>query len=87
MREKLIGPWGPAIVCAFLSTMTVITTLAVAFNSSGKTDGGAVLFYCFMPMCFVVVGILLSQLQQENRELQSRIDKLTSASDDEREAA
>lgn len=42
----------------------------------------AIVFYCFLPMCFFFVGTFLSQLQKENRELRSRIDELTSAPHD-----
>ena len=76
MRDK-IGPWTPVIFCAGLSLLTVVGNLVTQFIT-GTSDGVTVVFYCFLPMCFYMVGAFLSQLQKENHELRARIDKLTS---------
>ena len=85
MRQKL-GPWLPAIFCASLSAITVIGNL-VAYSITGSANAASVVFYCFLPMCFFFVGAFLAQLQKENCELRSQLDKLTSARHDEKNAA
>ena len=76
MRDKL-GPWTPAIFCAFLSLITVAGNLIVSFmNRTAPSSSMDVTFYCFLPMCFYFVGALLSKLQAENRELRTRIEEL-----------
>jgi hypothetical protein len=78
MKDKL-GPWTPAIFCAFLSLITVTGNLFVGFTN-GVTPSSGIdgVFYCFLPMCFYFVGALLSTLQRENRELRTRIEGLAS---------
>jgi hypothetical protein len=83
MKDKL-GPWTPAIFCAFLSLITVTGNLIVSFmNRAAPSSGIDGVFYCFLPMCFFFVGALLSTLQRENRELRTRIEELASQRRDE----
>ena len=78
MREKL-GPWLPAMFCAVLSLITVLSDLIGRF-ATGTTGAADVVFYCFLPMCFVFVGVFVSQLRQENRELREQIRALVTKS-------
>ena len=81
MRER-IGPWLPAIFCASLSLITIVTNLAGYFMTGSGTIGpGDMAFYGFMPMCFYFVGAQLSQMKKENRELRQRIDELAAKAD------
>ena len=85
MRKKL-GPWLPAIFCAILSAITVIGNL-IAYQITGNANAVSMVFHCFLPMCFFFVGAFLLQLQNENRELRSQIDTLTSARHGEKNVA
>ncbi len=76
MRKKL-EPWVPAIFCGCISLLTVLGNVAVAFMNGSSTGGVELVFYCFLPMCFYMVGMSLSKLRQENEELRRRIDSLT----------
>lgn len=51
MHEKL-GPWIPAIFCAFLSLITVLGNLILDFVNGTSRSGLDLGFYCFLPMCF-----------------------------------
>ena len=84
LREKL-GPWLPASFCAVLSLITVSGNL-ITQSITGTTDACSVVFYCFLPMCFYFAGAFLSQLRQENRELRTRLDELTSRLDSDNDA-
>jgi hypothetical protein len=77
MREKL-GPWIPSIFCAFLSLITVVGNLFLAFAVGRSHAGIEIVFYCFLPMCFFFVGAFLSHLNKENLALRTRIDQLAS---------
>ena len=79
MNEKY-GPWLSAIFCAFLSGVTVIGSLLVRWLTDGS-ENIALVFYCFLPSCFMFVGIFLSKLQKENHELRSKIDSLMAIGD------
>lgn len=76
MKDKL-ALWTPAILCAFLSLITVAGNLIVGFmNHAAPWSGIDGVFYCFLPMCFFLVGAMLSKLQTENRDLRTRIEEL-----------
>jgi hypothetical protein len=86
MREKL-GPWIPAIFCAFLSLITVLGNLILDFMFWTSRSGLDIVFYCNLPMCFYFVGMFLSKLREENTDLRLRIDDLTPAPNAEKNAA
>lgn len=86
MREQ-IGPWIPAIFCAFLSLITVLGSLILDFMNGTSRSGLDLGFYGFLPMCFYFVGEFLSKLRKENTDLQLRIDELTRALNAEKNAA
>ena len=85
MREK-IWPWLPAIMCAVLSLITVVTDIFGRFTT-GTANLGLSTFLCFLPMCFIHVGIMLSNLRDENRELKRRLDETLKKDDDDRKKA
>lgn len=74
MREKL-APWLPAIYCTVLSLITVIGNIIGLFlvGTPGVADTA---FLCFLPMCFYLVGVFLSRLQQDNRELRAQLQEV-----------
>ena len=76
-KDRDVAPSTPAIFCAFLSLITVAGNLIVNYlNRAAPSSGIEVVFYCFSPMCFFLVGALLSKLQAENRELRSWIEEM-----------
>lgn len=83
MREKLL-PWIPAIFCACLSLITfvsfVVMSMTVTAVPGFPTMTVLVPLLSFLPVCFFQVGVFLSQLRQENRELREQIQKLISKS-------
>ncbi len=80
MRDK-IGPWQSAKFCAALSLLTVFGNVAGRFLGSTR-DIGAIAFYGFLPVCFFMVGVYLSQLKKENQELREQIQELAKPSVD-----
>lgn len=69
MREKKLRPWVPAAFCA---TLALITTIGNLWADNSATF----VFMIFLPVCFVFVGEILTQLQNENREMRLRLDAL-----------
>ncbi|MHB9082017.1 MAG: hypothetical protein ACYC3X_31530 [Pirellulaceae bacterium] len=79
MKDKN-RPMIPAILCAGLALVTVSGNLILA-NTTGNMSiiaGVDIAFYGSLPMCFYLVGAFLRELQQENRELRTRIEELAS---------
>lgn len=73
VREKLM-PWIPAISCAALSLITVVTDL-VGRAMTGTSHVGLSTFFCFLPMCFFHVGLMLKNLRDENQDLKRKLDE------------
>lgn len=73
-------PMIPAIVCAGLCLVTLSGNLILAATTGNMSiiTGVDVVFYCSLPICFYFVGAFLRELQQENRELRTRIEELAS---------
>lgn len=75
MREEYL-PWIPASFCGVLSLITLTANIAVEFLT-GSSNGGLIVFLCFMPICFLQVGQLLRKLQRENLDLQKKLNDLS----------
>jgi uncharacterized membrane protein len=74
MKEKF-APWMPAAFCAALSLITICTNLRLTVVNHTDTGGWAVVFLCFLPMCFYFVGMAISRTQAQIRDLQRQVDK------------
>lgn len=85
MREKL-EPWIPAIFCAVLALITTVGNLLTR-QSGGASDSVTSVFILFLPMCFFHVGVLLTKLRNENREMRLRLDKLDKPNPDAAKAS
>ena len=85
MREKLM-PWMPAIFCSVLSLITVVTDIVGRFVT-GTANVGLTAFVCFLPMCFLFVGVMLKSLRDENQELKRRLDEVLLADKQRKNAA
>jgi len=75
MREKFL-PWVPALFCAGLSMITLITNI-VSQYLSGDSNTGLIAFLCFLPICFIQVGEMLRKLQLENQDLRNKLNELS----------
>lgn len=76
MRER-IGPWIPAIFCGFLVLIVLIGNTWAGMKT-GNAGAANPVFMAFMPICFVHVGMYLSRLRNENKELRNRLDAISS---------
>jgi hypothetical protein len=85
MRDKL-APWLPAIICSGLCLITVIADLAGRFMT-GSANVGITTFFCFLPICFLHVGVMLKSLRDENRLLRHKLDEVTSPNIELKKAA
>ena len=84
MPERLM-PWLPSIFCATLSLLAVGGDVAGRFMT-GTANIGLTTFLCFLPICFLLLGVMVRNLQDENRRLQQRLDEI-SGNDNERKSA
>jgi hypothetical protein len=69
MKQKLSN-WLPMANCVGLSFVCVIGYL------SRSPASWIIPFLCFLPMCFLFVAAVTSNLQQEVRELREQVTKL-----------
>lgn len=87
MRGKL-SPFVASIFCAFLCFITLFGNILLTIYTQGKAQGGLdVVFYSFLPMCFLFVGYFISHLRNEQNELKRRIDALEAAASAKNRAA
>ena len=69
MRQTVIH-WIPAAFCGFIS-------LIALFASVGSDAGWwRPTFFAFLPMCFLFVGAVTSQMQREIHELRKQLAEL-----------
>jgi TRAP-type C4-dicarboxylate transport system permease small subunit len=74
-RQK-IAPWVAAAFCAVLSLITILQNLWLTVVNRTETGGWAVVFLCFLPVCFCFVGMAISESQREIRELKQQLAEL-----------
>ena len=61
--RQYVGYWIPALFCAFLCVMAIATSTTIVFFS-------------FLPMCFVFVGIVTYSMFRQIRELKAELAEL-----------
>jgi len=69
MREA-IGHWAPSALCIFICVVALIAW------AGSEARGQSPVFFAFLPMCFVLVGVITWRLQSELREVQRRLREL-----------
>jgi hypothetical protein len=74
-NKQSIAPWSPAVFCAALSLITVYG-IVTSVGAGGNDWGWAVPFVCFLPMCFVFVGMAMSGMRREISELRKQVAEL-----------
>lgn len=79
IRDK-IGPWMSAVVCGIVNVMVVI---GYSWEASAGRSTSIVqsFFYCFMFVCFFLVGEYLVKLKKDIAELRRRLDAADHRSD------
>ncbi|HEX3726580.1 MAG TPA: hypothetical protein VHV08_10075 [Pirellulales bacterium] len=71
-KEKL-APWLPMGFCAVLSLLTISSNLYLTLANRADVGGWAIVFLCFLPLCFFFVGIAVSRTQTQICELRKQI--------------
>jgi hypothetical protein len=69
MRQTL-GHFLPGAFCA------VIAVLALARWAGSETGGASPVFLAFLPICFLLMGLLTLRLQREVGELRRQVQDL-----------
>jgi len=75
-KRRTFRPWVAMGFCAFLSLITIIQNLWLSIANHADNGSWAVVFLCFLPMCFLFVGTAISQMQGEVSDLRRELAKL-----------
>jgi hypothetical protein len=68
--------WSPFLFCTGLSLINLVSEIAV-YASTGVGTLSAIAFLCFLPICFLLVGVMLKKLRSENIELRSKLEEIS----------
>ena len=75
-RRRAFLPWVPAAFCAALSLITIFQNLLLTVVNHSEYGSWAIVFLCFLPMCFFVAGSAMSQMRREISELRKEVAEL-----------
>lgn len=75
MKRKA-APWIAAGFCATLCIITISANLTLSVVNHTDVGGWAIVFLCFLPMCFFFVGSVVSDMQAQIRDLRKQIEDL-----------
>lgn len=75
-RRRAILPWAPAGLCASLSLITICTNLWLTVVNHTDIGSWAIVFLCFLPLCFLFVGSAMSEMRHEISNLQTQVAEL-----------
>ena len=70
---KSIAHWTPAMFCAVISLVPLLVMSSDAWKPA---------FFCFLPMCFFILGSTTFQMHREIRSLRSQLAALQQTSPD-----
>jgi hypothetical protein len=73
---RAVAPWLPTGFCAALSLITICQNLWLSVANHSDVGGWSAPFLCFLPMCFVFVGMAMSGMRREISELRKQIAEL-----------
>jgi hypothetical protein len=68
--------WWPAVFCAFLAVLALVERHTLSALNTNRSPGLPTAFLCFLPVCFVFMGNVVSRLQSEIRELRQKVADL-----------
>lgn len=77
IMKNSIHPWIPAAFCAFISLIPLsapFITLLTPFELSDTWWRPA--FFAFLPFCFFLAGMVISQMQREIRDLRKQLEEV-----------
>lgn len=75
-RRRTVLPWVAAGFCTGLSIITICQNLWLTVANRSDTGGWAIVFLCFLPMCFIFVGGAMSEMRREISELRIEVAEL-----------
>ncbi len=64
--------WVAAGMCAILSLLTISMNLILSVVNRTNVGGWAIVFLCFLPMCFFFVGAAATDMQTQIHELRQQ---------------
>lgn len=73
---KPVNPWVAAFFCAFISLLMMVGQIMGSVWH--RTNPIEPVFYSFLPMCFVYIGILMKQMQTELADLKRELNEVKS---------
>ena len=76
-RKRMLQPWLALGFSAILSLIAIVAMVALTAINGPGSDGWAIAFLAFLPMCFYFMGVATSQTQGEIQELRQQIALLT----------
>ena len=77
IMKKSIHPWIPAAFCAFISLIPLSAPLITLFTPFDLSDTWwRPAFFAFLPFCFFLAGMVVSQMQREIRDLRKQLEEV-----------
>jgi peptidoglycan/LPS O-acetylase OafA/YrhL len=77
-RKRVLLPYLALGFSAALSLISIVAIVSLtAFNGPDQTDGWAIAFLAFLPLCFFFMGLATAQTQTELQELRQQLATLT----------
>jgi ABC-type polysaccharide/polyol phosphate export permease len=72
-------PMAAAVFCAILCAGTIVISLLSSMNQT-NSSAQIILLLGFLPTCFVFVGLAISNMKTEIRNLREQVETLSKAS-------
>lgn len=73
---RAAAPWMPTVFCATLSLITICQNHWLTVVNHSDYGSWAVVFLCFLPMCFGFAGMAMSGMRREISELRKQVAEL-----------
>lgn len=76
-RKRVLLPYLALGFSAALSLIAIVTMVSLTALNGPSSDGWAIAFLAFLPMCFYFMGLATAQTQRELQELRQQLATLT----------